>query len=426
MTMSNMIHKDLSRRECIGGLGGLAALGISAKAEAAYVKAPSRQPATARSVIYIFLGGGLSHVDSFDVKPERPEIQGPMKSIATSVDGLQFSEPLSLCAKMADKLAVIHSMSTSQGAHEQGVYAMHTSERMRSTLRHPSLSSWVSKVAGKRSDNLPSSVLIHGPSRLPDNGYWDPIHAPLRIQNVDRGLANLGEKSNLNQTEQRYQQLQRFNRRFMDQFGSKEVDAYEDMYREALLLMKSEESEVFDISLEKTLTREVYGQHRIGKACLLARRLVEKEVRFIEVYEGGWDTHANNFDRLGEKLPQLDQALGALVHDLTMRGLLDQTLIVLTTEFGRSPKLNNRDLGRDHHPAAFSSVLIGGGVRGGVVHGQTDERGMEILHDAVSPADLNATIASALGLPLSKTFTTDQGRPFRLANDGKPLRELFI
>jgi uncharacterized protein (DUF1501 family) len=154
--------------------------------------------------------------------------------------------------------------------------------------------------------------------------------------------------------------------------------------------------------------------------------LVEKEVRYVEVYEGGWDTHANNFDRLGEKLPQLDQALGALVQDLSMRGLLDQTLIVLTTEFGRSPKLNNRDLGRDHHPAAFSSVLIGGGVRGGVVHGQTDERGMNILHDAVSPADLNATIASALGLPLSQTFTTDQGRPFRLANDGKPLRGLFI
>jgi hypothetical protein len=322
-------------------------------------------------------------------------------------------------------MTVVNSMKTTQGAHEQGVYMMHTSYQMRSTLRHPSLGSWTSKILGPRLDSLPASVLIHGPSNLANSGYFDPIYAPLRIPEASKGLPDLGNPKIIAQTESNLTRLDRFNRRFLEKFKHDKLQAYEEMYDHALALMKGSHVDVFDIHKEKDVVKERYGHHQIGEGCLLARRLVEKGVRHVEVVERGWDTHQDNFGKLSGKLPQVDQAVSALLVDLEQRGLLDDTLVVLATEFGRSPKINDRELGRDHHPSAYSTLLAGGGIRGGVVYGQTDERGHDVVEKPVRPQDLNATIAHALGLPTERRIFNADGRPFRVAHDGEVKSEWF-
>ena len=196
------------------------------------------------------------------------------------------------------------------------------------------------------------------------------------------------------------------------------------MYDEAVLLMRSDELEVFDLDREPDVLRDAYGRDRFGQGCLLARRLVEHNVRFVEVVLGGWDTHNENFEEMEEKCPELDRALATLLADLEARGMLEETLVVLATEFGRTPDINSR-VGRDHHPQAFTCLLAGGGIRGGQVHGKTDREGREILEGKVTVPDFNATLAHALGLPLEHELTSPEGRPFTVAHKGVPVTSLF-
>lgn len=188
--------------------------------------------------------------------------------------------------------------------------------------------------------------------------------------------------------------------------------------------MGGEHLDVFDLKKEPAKIRDAYGNNRLGQGCLLARRLVEAGARFVEVNYGGWDMHQDLYSRLDERARHLDDALGALLRDLHAKGLLDETLVVLTTEFGRKPKLN-ANAGRDHHPGVFSSLLAGAGVQGGQVYGASDDRGVSVASDRVTVADFNTTIAAAAGLPTEEEFFAPNGRPFKIGGGGKVIRELL-
>jgi uncharacterized protein (DUF1501 family) len=216
----------------------------------------------------------------------------------------------------------------------------------------------------------------------------------------------------------------RFGRRFFNRYPHKKVKGYGEIYAEAIRLMRSDDIQAFDITKEDDKTRDRYGKDKFGQGCLLARRLIENNVRYVEVESGGWDTHVDNFTTLQAKLPTVDKAVSALLDDLESRGLLESTLVVLTSEFGRSPKINERT-GRDHHPAAFSSLLAGGGIKQGLVYGASDEDGHYVVEEEVTVPDLNATIAQAVGVSVDSTVQSPSGRPFKVADDGRPVVDLF-
>ena len=216
------------------------------------------------------------------------------------------------------------------------------------------------------------------------------------------------------------------NNQFTQTYDTKQSRAYASMYDEAVRLMKSKDLETFDLTKEDETTRQRYGMNPFGQACLLARRMAEKQVRFIEVSNGGWDTHGDNFERVQEKSQSLDQGMAALLGDLNSRGMLDSTLVVLATEFGRSPTIQTaRNMGRNHYPQAFTCLLAGGGIKGGLKYGATDEEGREITEDMVTVPDFNATIATAIGLDLQKKTISPSERPFTVADKGKPVLDLF-
>lgn len=380
----------------------------------------------ARNVIYIYLSGGLSHIDSFDTKPGQ-EIQGPVESIKTSADDLMVSQYFPNLAKQMDKVAVVRSMFSNQGAHAPGTYYMHTSYPERGTIKHPGLGAWVSNIQGNTNSTLPGNIRINGGSNMPGcAGYLDSKHNPLFIGNPSKGLQN--SKSPKAITEERLKNrieiANWMDHNHHDKYDHKELKAYTEAYQSAVKLMSSEDLKAFDIDSEPPVMHELYGDSKFGKGCLLARRLIENDVRFVEIVHGGWDTHNDNFDRVEELSEPLDIGLSALLIDLERRGLLDQTLIAVGTEFGRSSKLNATG-GRNHHPQAFSCLLAGGGIQGGQAYGKTDEYGANITENRVNVPDYNATIAYALGLPTDKVFYSPEGRPFQVAGSGQPLKVLF-
>ena len=213
---------------------------------------------------------------------------------------------------------------------------------------------------------------------------------------------------------------QNFHSKYQDD-GAK---AYTTMYDEAVTLMKSRDLDAFDLSKESHEMRDLYGEHSFGQGCLLARRLSESGIRSVEVQMGGWDTHQENFERVQSNTAVLDQAMSALLGDLASRGLLEETLVVLTTEFGRTPRINQNN-GRDHYPKAFSAVIAGGGVKGGTVYGKTDEHGTKPIENALKVTDFNATVAYGLGLPLDQRLFSPSARPFTVAHKGNPVTEIF-
>ncbi len=382
---------------------------------------------TAKRVIYLYMTGGMSHLDTFDTKPGR-ETQGPIDSIRTSVPGISISEHFPRTAGHVDKIAIINSMNSNQGAHAQGQYFMHTSYFLRGTIQHPHLGAWGSYFLGKQNANLPSNVKVGGNSSGLGGGFLEASHAALPIGDPTAGLQHSQLPNSVDESEfqRRLQRVRQMNRAFTNRYDLKQVRAYSGMYDEAVKLMKSKDLRAFDLAQESDATRERYGQHEFGQGCLLARRLVEHGVRFVEVDYGGWDTHNDNFLKLAEKGPVLDQAFSGLIADLTDRGLLDDTLVVVATEFGRTPTIvPERNNGRNHYPKAFTCLLAGGGIRGGIQYGSTDEEGREVVDDLVTVPDFNATIAKAMGLPLDEEVLSPSRRPFTVADDGTPILDLF-
>ncbi len=424
-------NSDLSRRHFVSraaksflGVSALAALPGLARAAGAGASS-AKQIATAKRVIYLYMEGGMSHLDTFDPKTDG-EVMGPTKRLDTKVDDLKVADNLPLLAKRADKLAVIRSMISTQGAHKQGNYFMHTSYEIRSSIRHPAMGAWLLKFHGRANPSLPGNVLVGNNSTHPGAGFFEASLSPLMIRDPEGGLQNSAMARGM--TEERFNfhraLAQKLDAPFVERYDQKNVRAYTDMYEDAIKLMRSKDLAAFDLSLEPDAMKERYGKNSFGQGCLLARRLLEHGVSFVEVSLGGWDTHNSNFVNVPTQAATLDTAFAALLDDLERRGLLDDTLVVLATEFGRTPEINTNE-GRDHHPQAFTCVLAGGGVRGGTVHGGTDERGAKILGQPVKVQDFNATIAYALGLPLDQVLYSPSMRPFTVADKGRPVVELF-
>lgn len=422
---------DTSRRHFMSGVAK-SLLGVSLLPGAALAaggidrKIPLRKK-PAKKVIYLYMSGGMSHLDTFDPKPDAAsEIRGRLGAIKTNADGVRISEYLPKLAGHMDKAAVINSMHSRTGAHAQGQYLMRTNYAKRGTIQHPHIGAWLVKYQDRINPQLPGFVSINSGSRSAGGGFFGAGFEPLVIGKPESGLRDSVHFSSVeDSTFARRRSLAiDLDKQFHARYADKGAEAYTAMYDEAVNLMRSKDLDAFSLADESAGARAAYGENAFGQGCMLARRLSESGVRSVEVQLGGWDTHQDNFQRVAANTAMLDAALSALLADLTARGLLDETLVVLTTEFGRTPKIN-KNKGRDHYPKAFSTLLAGGGIKGGTVYGKTDENGMLPIENSVDTTDFNATIAYGLGLPLDQRLFSPTARPFTVAHRGDPVTDIF-
>jgi hypothetical protein len=306
------------------------------------------------------MSGGMSHLDTFDPKPGA-DVMGPTQVVDTDVDGVRIAANFPNMRKRMRQVALVRSMWSNQGAHAQGRYFLHTSYQLRGTIRNPSTGGWLSAVRGKGNPALPSHVAVGGDVYSASGGFLASAHYPLPIGEPSAGLQNAHLPATVSDEvfHRRLARVEEMDRAFEERYGgAKLVRAYAEAYEQAVKLMGSKDLEAFDIAKEPDAVRDSYGRDRFGQGVLLARRLLEYDVRFVEVVSDGWDTHNENFDAMDEKCPDLDRTLAALLEDLDARGMLDDTLVVLATEFGRTPQITGQS-GRNHHPQAFTCLLAG-------------------------------------------------------------------
>lgn len=429
---------QLSRRQFVARTAKTA-LGVSILPLAGANRLLAAGGGKAEHCIFFYMSGGMTHMETFDPKPGA-ETGGKTKGIPTGVAGVELSEFMPQLAQRFNDIAVIRSMTQKTGDHRGGTYWMRTSYEPRATIIHPSMGPWAQTLLGKKHDTLPDSVVIGAGGEHPGAGFFGPALAPLPIGDPDKGVQNSAPYNGVSDDlfEKRLDLMNTFDESFRRKFQTDEVKAYTQFYEETLKLMKSEDLATFDLSLEDKYDEKVtrYGNTRVGKGAMLAKRLVSSGVRFVEVVSGGWDMHNDLWDAIPTTGGQLDQALSSLIDDLKAEGLFEKTLIVLGTEFGRTPIINANG-GRDHHPRVFSTMFAGGGIRGGQVYGSSDEKGIAVKENPVEAKDFNATIAHAMGLDLNKVIYAPSGRPFLVAGhtrdpktdaivtEGHPIMELF-
>lgn len=400
---------------------------------------PARKTAHATSCILIWLDGGPSHLDTFDLKPDAPaEIRSPFTTIPTGIAGIHLCEHLPRTAKVMREVALIRSLTHELGNHDTGARFLLTGHRPTPAFEHPSLGSLIAHGAGPGGTMPPYVAIpgdnVGGQSTAARAGYLPGAFSafnvgkdPGRVRDLD-----LPEGVSFDRSERRrdlLHKLDAFARTVEDATATRNRDAF---YQQAYRLLSSPEARgAFDLSQESAKTRERYGSSRVGAGCLLARRLVEAGSRFVTVVDTGWDTHQQIARELPDsrfpgsgKLPSLDHAYAALLTDLRERGLLDSTLVVLLGEFGRTPKLNALG-GRDHWPRAGFACLAGGGVQGGRVIGATNALGELPIERPVSPPDLAFTILKLLGVDPTRELTGPGGRPLRILNEGTFISELL-
>jgi hypothetical protein len=422
----NSSLSDLSRRQFLERFA-TACFGVRIANTHSLLSAAPARGGKAKSVICLYMRGGISHIDTFDPKPGKPEMAG-VQAISTSADGVQISEWFPKLARQMHHLTLVRSMTSTLGIHDMGAYTAHTSYFMTPTIRHPSLSSWLLKALGSRNQLLPGNILINGNPQHPGCGYMESHLAPLPIVDPSSGLQNasLPSQWSASDFDRRSGLSQALGTHFLQTTPNRDANAYLKLQREANALMKSEDLKVFDLRHESEATRNSYGTHPFGQGCLLARRLVEAGVRFIEVEnEHNWDTHNDQVASMKNMTPTTDHTMAALLEDLHQRGLLESTLVMMITEFGRTPTINEATAGRGHHPGVFTWWLAGGGIRGGSVYGQSDATGQHVADKPVTMGDFNATVALAMGLDLEHVEHSPSGRPFTVANQGKPVLDLF-
>ena len=419
---------ELSRRNFMAGVAK-SCLGVTAIVHGSelFGISPTKRPPTAKSVIFLYMNGGMTHLDTFDPKPENKDVMGETTAINTSADGIQLGHWLPKTAQQMHSASLVRSLNTNQGAHEQARYLLHTSYQKRGTIVHPTLGSWITKLRGPMNKSLPANVKINGGSDVLGAGYFESKYGPLPLGNPNAGIQNVKKAGYVDQDfyNERLSISQKFNSSFMNSFPQKQVRAYTDLYDDAVKLMKSKDLESFDLSKEPQDLRDQYGDNNFGQGCLLARRLVENNVRFVEVVYGGWDMHNDVFGNMEDKGAVLDSGLSTLLMDLNRRGLLKETMVVVASEFGRTPEVKAGRVGRDHHPSSFSALLAGGGIKEGYVHGKSDKRAHYVEENGVGMDDLNATIAWAMGIDIHKITYSPSGRPFKIARDGEPIIDIL-
>jgi hypothetical protein len=425
--LNNSFLGDLSRRDALK----LAAAGVTSVSLSGWLNVLATQAAQQTSkhkaCILLWMAGGPSHKDTFDLKPGTSN-GGPYKPISTSVPGVQISEYFPKLARLMNHAAILRGMSTSEGAHDRASYFMHTGYRVgQGGVNYPTLGSIVAKELGRPEFPLPSFVSIGG-NRGYGGGFLGTKYHPLVVADARRGVENLKPLVGGSAFDGRVDLLEKMERAFYRDYKADAGAAHHNTMRGAVALMKSRESKAFDISQESLAVRRAYGEGRFGESCLLARRLIETGVSFVEVGLGGWDTHNNNFDRVKTLSQQVDPAMSTLISELKERGLLDSTLVVWMGEFGRTPRINARGPkpGRDHYPRAWSTVLAGGGIKGGQVIGKTDKEGATVIERPISAIDFMATVCTILGIKHNKQNTTPSNRPIRIVDKGsKPITQLL-
>ncbi len=399
---------------------GLSVLPLfGSRADAATAAARTAAFGKAKRVIFLELQGGLSHIDTFD--PKTGETKGPGSPLSTNAD-FQLTQFLPETAKIANKITVIRSMTAKVGVHANAQYLMRTGFEKRGTIVHPTLGAWAQNYLGSSHKTLPSSVCVNRAANH-GNGYFPAAYSPLPILDPDEGLTNSTTRVSADIQQKRLGLLAQLDATFGKDVADENVKAYGDFYDTTLQLMKSTDLKAFDLSAEPAALRDKYGRTKFGQGCLLARRLVENGVRFVEVQSGGWDMHKQLEDGMEDRGAEFDHVFAALVSDLDARGMLDSTLVAVTTEFGRKPAFDGS--GRGHHPIAFSTALAGGGVKRGYVHGSSDAKGYAPASLPMTVGDFHATIAYAAGLPIEQEFMTPSGRPMTVGNKGKPAMGVF-
>jgi uncharacterized protein (DUF1501 family) len=408
----------MQRRQLFSfGFSGLLA-GLVGQAAAAGGGAPR----SAKRCILLWMNGGMSHVDSFD-----PKAEGPFKSIATKLRGASFSEHLPRLAERADRLALLRGVSSKEGNHDRAQSLAHTGHTPNPTFRAPSLGAWVAKRAkteAPESTDLPPFVALGGHSR--DAGFLSSAFDPFVVANAGSLPHDTRPARRFSSDRARLREglVDGLNRSFDERTPGAVETRRSEVVAQARRMAGSERLAAFDVDDEPSSVRSRFGEDAFGNGCLVARRLIEAGVSFVEVTLDGWDTHEDNASRVENQLGILDRGAASLLSDLEERELLRDTLVACVTEFGRTPRLNGRE-GRDHHPAAFSVWLAGGGVRAGVVHGATDARGAEVVSGRVSVQDVVATLATALGHDVQIFSTTPNGRPITMTEGGRPIAEVL-
>lgn len=381
--------------------------------------------AKAKACIVLWMDGGPPHTDTFDLKPDVAEC-GIFKPISTSLPGVQISELLPKTAQIMDRATLLRGMQTIENEHLRARYHLRMGYRDGAGgVSYPSLGTIVSSEIGAPNSEVPNFVAIcerrdrsHGP------GYLGTNYQPLYVHDATRGVENLKSPVDAAGADDRLGLLASIDAKFRSTHGAALADQHATVYKKAVQLMRSEKVKAFDLSGEPAALQKRYGDHAFGRGCLMARRLVETGVKYVEVTLGGWDTHFENNEAIKKLCGQLDPAMTTLVEDLEERGLLDETLVVWMGEFGRSPKFKGK--GRDHYAKAWSTMLLGGGVKRGQVIGRTDDVGATVAERPVSCADFMATVCTVLGIDPNKEQHLPDGRPLPIVEKGgKCVDEVF-
>jgi uncharacterized protein (DUF1501 family) len=414
---------------------GLAGAGLSLASYLRLAEAGEVSSAKATSAIYIHLAGGPSHLETFDLKPEAPaEYRGTFNPVATNVSGIQISEHLPQLAKCADKYAILRGVSHTLGDHRLGTEYVNTGSRPLPSLEYPGYGAVVNRELAA-ADDLPTAVSVSNNAQRA--GFLGVKYAPLNTGGAPRagqpysvrGIS-LANGLTVAEVEKRQNLLADLDRTFAGfEQNSPLLDGLDRFSQQAYRMITSSKTrEAFDISKEDPSFAKEFGTQPFGMSCLLATRLVASGVKFVTLSMGGWDTHADNFTNLKNKqLPPFDTGLAALLNGLARKGLLDSTIVFVTGEFGRTPKINTRSAegGRDHYPRCMFMLMAGGGVRGGQVLGQSDAKATMPEGQGFKPDDVAATFYHALGIDPKKEYHTSTGRPITLVRDGQVIEPLL-
>jgi hypothetical protein len=406
--MSTINRRDMIRWGAASALGAGLSSSLGARADSA---------GSAKAVILLYMAGGPSHIDTWDPKPGRPTA-GDLRAIPTSVAGIQIGQHFPrLAARMKD-LALIRSLTSKEGNHDRARHLMHTGYPPQGGVDHPAFGSYVSESRAR--PGMPGYVAIAGPGE--DSGFMSAVHSPFPVKNPTKPVRYLTPAKGLDEErfERRLGLWRGVEARFAASAGGAYARSQREVSEQGISLMRSTGAAAFDLEGEPAKVRETYGQSEFAQGCLMARRLVEVGVPFVEVTLGGWDTHDDNFPRVKELGGTLDQGMSALLEDLSSRGLLSSTLVVWMGDFGRTPRINEKG-GRDHYPACSSVVLAGGGIKGGQVIGSTDKDGAEVRDRPVTVQDVYRTVAHLLALNADKIRHAPSGRPIKTVDGGQIL-----
>jgi hypothetical protein len=390
-------------------------LGTLASRAAAAPTAAGKKP---KSCILLWMDGGPSHKETFDLKPGSKS-PGEFKPIKTSAPGVEISEHLPQLAKHMHHGVVVRSMNTPEGAHARAKYHLHTGYREgQGGLVYPSIGAISGYELGKADAAMPNFVSIGG--RSFGAGFLGPKAQPLIVQDASKGVEDLKAAVSEKQFGNRTGLLEQMEKSFYGDYKAEQAIDHKTTLERAVKLMQSKEAKAFDISAEPAASKSKYGSDKFGEGVVMARRLVEVGVPFIEVTLGGWDMHQDLFDKAKSNLAKVDAAMSALLSDLKERGLLDSTLVIWMGEFGRTPNMNTRGAkpGRDHYPKAWSLAMFGGGLKGGQVYGATDKEGATVAEKPVKTGDFLATVCEVLGIDHTKDNTAPGNRPIKIVDKG--------